>query len=96
MPPPEIKQLSAVTLNLGGEAGSFTLGPRGWRRGDKQAPNVSTAPVPADVSAETQAELTRLKEENNLLHLKVDILVEMLALANLDVDKLEAQVKPQP
>lgn len=39
------------------------------------------------------SENARLREQLNLMTLRVDILVEMLALANLDVDELERKAK---
>ncbi|KAG8470120.1 hypothetical protein KFE25_008541 [Diacronema lutheri] len=80
---PELKQLADVHIDLGGRVGKLVHDDSGWRPAQ---PSDGTATGGAKGLA---AENARLKQELNLLTLKVDILVEMLALANLDVDQLE-------
>jgi hypothetical protein len=75
---PQIKPLRPVELSLG-SCGKFALSDAGWKQ------NVQDGAVgPAAGSP-------KLLAENNLLKLKVDILVEMLALANLEIDDLKSR-----
>jgi len=82
-----LKQLAPVSLNLGPQAGSFVYTGGKW--------NTRTAVEGGSGSGSepSAGEVQRLKEENNLLNLKVDILLEMLALANLDMDVVKERLE---
>lgn len=69
---PQIKALRPVELNLGSACGKFALGEGGWQQSVQEG----------DAAGVADADATKkLLAENNMLKLKIDLLVDMLARA---------------